>query len=330
MKRIPRISIAVLGLMFLATVATAAQPDDKNGEKPNETPKQVIITEKQAAPEPMTKPAEAPAEAPAEKPAYWLGIECRPVPPIVQTQLALPAGEGIFVASVMPGSPADKAKILRHDILVKANSKKMNSVPALIEVVAASEGKPISLEVIRAGKQLKLEVTPGERPVVIRDLKEDENGSAVGPKGNWLDHFGGFRGGLGPRFRVLHPGVILPGDAKTGFELAEDTSVTIVRRGNEPAKIKVQFEGQTYETTEDDLDKLPENIRGTVESMLGGPFRPGGGNVLTIGPHMKAPVNIPSQEDLRKEMDQIIDKMNRDMEQLRRRMQELTPPGQVR
>lgn len=270
--------------------------------------------------------AEASATAADEVPAYWLGLECRPVPPVLATQLALPEGQGVFVESVVPNSPADQAKVLRYDILLKAGGKPLQSVPALVDVVAVCEGKPIPLELIRAGKRLEMEVTPGKRPVVIRDM-EEQDGATVDPMGDWLDRFGGLGRGLGPRFRVLHPGVILPGGEKTGFELEEGTAVTIVRRGNQPAEIKVQKNGQTYETTEDDLEKIPEELRGTVESMLGGPFR-GGGNVLTIGPQMGMPGAMPSHEDIRKEMERFMQEMNRDVQEMQRRMQELVPQQQ--
>jgi membrane-associated protease RseP (regulator of RpoE activity) len=307
MRWIVRIGGLVLVIGIAAAVAAAIQPGNQ---------------EETAAKN--AESADAATVDTVEAPAYWLGIECRPVPPVLATQLALPEGEGVYVESVVPESPAAKAEILRHDILLKAGGAKLDSVPALVDVVAASEGKPIALELIRAGKRLELEVTPGERPVVIRDIEED-NSPRLGPMGEWLDVFGGGMGGrLGPRFRVLHPGVILPGGAKTGFELDEGTAVTIIRRGNQPAEIKVQRNGETYETTEDDLDMLPEDLRGTVESMLGGPFQ-GGGNVLTIGPKMGASGAMPSHDEIRKEMERFIREMNRDMEEMRRRMQELVP-----
>ena len=332
MKRIPLVGVSILGVMLAAAVCEAAEPSQgAPATTPAEKEKMVIAEKDAAAASPqVASPRDTPVPKTAEAPEYWLGIECQPVPSVLSTQLALPEGSGVYVEHVVPGSPAEAAKIFRHDILVKANGKAIESIPDLIEVVGTSEGKPLQVELIRAGKQIKLEVTPGKRPMVIRDL--DEEGSLPqgptpdDPMGWFGRRFGGFPGGVGGRFRVLHPGVILPGGAKTGFELSEDTSVTIIRKGNQPAEIKVRFEGKDYETTEDKLDVLPEGVRGTVESMLGGPWRAGGGNILTIGPQMGGPqMGAPSQEAVRQEMTRLMEKMDRDIESLRDRMRRLTP-----
>lgn len=314
MKRIPLIGISILGLSLVAAVVEAVEPT--KGDEPAKPGEKVVIAENDAAATVVPKTV--------EPPEYWLGIECRPIPPVLRTQLALPPDAGVFVASVVPKSPADTAKVLQHDILLEANGKALKTVRDLVDAVVASNGKTMKLELIRAGKRIEVEVTPGKRPIVIRD--RGEGADATNPTGNVWDPFGGLGGNFGPRLRVLHPGVILPKGAKTGFELADDTSVTIVRKGSNPAEIEVQFEGKTYKTTEDDLDKLPEGIRGTVESMLGGPFGSGWGNVLTIGPQMGVPLTAPSRESIHEEMNKLMEKMNRDMEQMREQMRKFQPP----
>jgi hypothetical protein len=51
-------------------------------------------------------------------------------------------------------------------------------------------------------------------------------------------------------------------------ELPKDLGVTIVREGNEPAKVTVKKGDKVYEITEKELDKLPEDLRPVIAPML--------------------------------------------------------------
>ena len=46
--------------------------------------------------------------------------------------------------------------------------------------------------------------------------------------------------------------------------------IQIQQNGDEPAKIKVQWDGKTYETTDDKLEVIPESVRGKVQQFLDG------------------------------------------------------------
>ena len=52
-------------------------------------------------------------------------------------------------------------------------------------------------------------------------------------------------------------------------KLPKDMSVTITKEGEQPAKIVVKQGDKTWETTEDKLDDLPDEVRGHVQSFLG-------------------------------------------------------------
>ena len=51
-------------------------------------------------------------------------------------------------------------------------------------------------------------------------------------------------------------------------ELPKNMKISITREGDGPAKIHVEREGQTWDTTDDKLGELPEDVRGQVERML--------------------------------------------------------------
>lgn len=53
--------------------------------------------------------------------------------------------------------------------------------------------------------------------------------------------------------------------------LPDNTTVTVVRKGAEPAKITIQKGDKSWEATEKDLSKLPDEIRPLAETALTGP-----------------------------------------------------------
>lgn len=211
---------------------------------------------------------------------YWLGIECYPVPPAMQSQLNLPREQGLVVESIVPGSPAAKAGVKPYDILMKVGGKPLKSPADLIQAVAASKDKEMKLEVLRGGKPLKIEATPARRP----------EGEAAVPHApgageadwdtvqKWLEdirqHLGrrsseGKEGEMPPlRFRFLHPGAILP-PASPMLSFPANTTVKIERQGQEPAKITVTRDKDKWEITENELEKLPADLRPYVEQALG-------------------------------------------------------------
>ena len=97
---------------------------------------------------------------------YMIGVFCEPVSEALAAQLRLASGTGLVVANLTPESPAAEAGIEKHDILLFAEESELNDQKALIEAVqkAGKEEKPLSLTLLRAGKEISVEVTPTERP----------------------------------------------------------------------------------------------------------------------------------------------------------------------
>lgn len=54
----------------------------------------------------------------------------------------------------------------------------------------------------------------------------------------------------------------------TSSNLPDDLSVSVTRRGSEPARISVKKGEQSWEITEKELDKLPDDVRKQVESVI--------------------------------------------------------------
>jgi hypothetical protein len=110
---------------------------------------------------------------PPEAAEYWIGVPVSPIDATLRTHLpALTADAGLVVNDVVKGSPADAAGIQKNDILVTMGGKPLKTPDTLIEQIQAAGGKPVPVEIIRAGKPISLNVTPAKRvhPTTINVL----------------------------------------------------------------------------------------------------------------------------------------------------------------
>ncbi len=107
---------------------------------------------------------------PPESAEYWIGVPVSPVDVTLRSHLAtLPAETGLIVNDVVPKSPAEAAGVKKNDILLVMGGRPLKTPGALIEQIQASGGKPVPMEVIRAGKSISITITPARRvhPTVI-------------------------------------------------------------------------------------------------------------------------------------------------------------------
>jgi membrane-associated protease RseP (regulator of RpoE activity) len=202
---------------------------------------------------------------------YWIGVECYPASETLHAQLDLPEGQGLVVEQVLPESPGAKAGVKRHDILLTAGDQPLRDVNNLIAAIDAAKDKEVSIKAIRGGKPLTLAVKPAKRPEVAGPVIAPFPGGDMKAIQQWLEQVKPGEGKNPLQFRIFQPGVVMSHSAAKVVGLPEGVTVTITitKTGNEPAKITVKQDKETWETTEDKLDKLPEKVRGYVETMLG-------------------------------------------------------------
>jgi C-terminal processing protease CtpA/Prc len=98
-----------------------------------------------------------------QKTEYYLGISLKPVDDALRAQLQLPPGEGVVVTSVVEGSPAAKAGIEKHDIVLKLGGKSIDSHEALERQVQATRNKSTDLELRHRGSPRTVQITPAAR-----------------------------------------------------------------------------------------------------------------------------------------------------------------------
>jgi serine protease Do len=132
-----------------------------------------VPTAQEAAPAEQATPPIAAAESKEAKraeiaaksegrvamPKYGLAAQLAPVPAALDRRLEL-KGEGLLVQRVAPGGPADKAGIKPDDILLAVGDKPIKQYADVIGELDASEGKELSLKLLRGGKTNTVAVTP--------------------------------------------------------------------------------------------------------------------------------------------------------------------------
>jgi hypothetical protein len=127
-------------------------------------------------------------EKSGEKQSY-LGVVIEAVPPALAAQLPdlVSADHGVMVAEVADDSPAAKAGLKRHDIIVEFGDTKLTSAEQLSKLVRGEKpGNEVTLGVIRAGKRQKVKVAIGEHEARVGAFAFPGRGGArvlVDPRG---------------------------------------------------------------------------------------------------------------------------------------------------
>jgi hypothetical protein len=110
-----------------------------------------------------------PPPMPPPQPQPFLGVMSMPLPEPLAAQLSIPAGFGLIVAEVLPGSPAASAGIQKFDVLKQLNDQQLVSPDQLAALVrAAGKDQEVSLTIVRKAQEQKLTVKVGERMMPSR------------------------------------------------------------------------------------------------------------------------------------------------------------------
>lgn len=100
-----------------------------------------------------------------ERPYLGLGMQAVPLPESLRGKLNLIASEGLLVAHLEPGGPAEKAGILLGDVLIGLGGKPVADTEAVQDVLrGARVGEEVEASVIRAGETARVKVTLEARP----------------------------------------------------------------------------------------------------------------------------------------------------------------------
>jgi membrane-associated protease RseP (regulator of RpoE activity) len=204
--------------------------------------------------------------------SHWLGILAVPVDDSLKSQLKLE--DRMIVQQVIPDSPAAKAGIKQHDILLKIGETEIRNIQDLMQTIEKNPDVEMKLLVLRAGKEESVNIKSEKRPENLgavystpelaklqEQLQEKVNVWVQGKGGVW-------RPDESLQLRFVGPGFVGEG-GKAVDKFPEDLSVSVTKEGDKPAKIVVQKKDQKWEIKEDELDKLPAEVRPFVDRMLG-------------------------------------------------------------
>jgi membrane-associated protease RseP (regulator of RpoE activity) len=282
---------------------------------------------------------------------YYLGTSLSSVSKALDEQLQLD-GAGALVVEVDNDSPADKAGLKLHDIVTAAGDTPIRQLSDVTAAVEKSKGRELSFKVLRAGKPITVTVTPVERYVEHNPVKppqrstieEDEVDLDLGKleariREKLRDH------GVDVRMQLIKPGHFVPRGLSWIVEQPEDfpqdLTVVVRKQGDKPAEIEATQGDKTWKVTENELDELPDDVRGHVAPYLGrvpSRFRvtlPGGKDfTVPVPPAVAAPLfdgsdaiiprtDVQTRERLRGALERRVDELSRDMDRVRERMEGL-------
>ena len=95
----------------------------------------------------------------------WVGIAVQDLTPELAESFKLKDTQGVLIAEVVRGSPADKAGIKAGDILVSIDGKPLADSTAMLETISALQpGKTAALKLLRNQSEIVIQVKVGKRP----------------------------------------------------------------------------------------------------------------------------------------------------------------------
>jgi len=107
----------------------------------------------------------------------YLGVLLGPVPRVLS---AYGVTEGALIRDVAPGSPAEKAGLLPHDVIVSANGAAVKGPREVTKTVqAAKPGEVMGFELKRGAESLKVDIPLGSAPAAPWHRQGEKEADAV-------------------------------------------------------------------------------------------------------------------------------------------------------
>ncbi len=95
----------------------------------------------------------------------WLGVQIQDLDPRLAESFGLRVAQGVVVAAVLRGGPADRAGLQPGDVILRIDGRPVRDArDALDRIAARRPGERVVLEGLRDGAPARWEATIGERP----------------------------------------------------------------------------------------------------------------------------------------------------------------------
>lgn len=122
--------------------------------------------------------------APASADGGWLGVSLQAVDDDLRDALDLDRREGVLIADVVPGSPADDAGLEDGDVLLEVDGREMTSERRLRRAIDRHDpDDEVEILLLRDGERVRVTATLGEREGPVR--WESRGGRPGHPGRSW-------------------------------------------------------------------------------------------------------------------------------------------------
>lgn len=280
---------------------------------------------------------EAKVEAKQEEPAakkYWLGVQLAPTPEILKKHVERLKDGGAMVAGVAPNSPAEKAGLKAGDHVLRMNDVTITSPEQMVDIVGDSDGKALTVRVLRGLEIESLTVQPEEAP---------ENLLSAMPQAEpvpGLPFQQARPGQPGARLRFFGPGQIVPPQVRLqALEqgMPQNMMIRVEKKGDGPTNLHIEREGKSWDVTEENIDELPEDLRPIAKRYLA---QGAAGNNIIIGgqdvPFIElqemikdmGPQGLPGNADFEKRIQEEMKQMHEMIRKMHERMERMPVPQQ--
>jgi len=211
------------------------------------------------------------------RPYIGVMLDAAPLPDLLVKHLGLEPGQGIRIANIHRGSPADKAGLERDDIIIGFEGDVVDDSEQFVEDVRnAGIGTEVSLEIVHLGKRknvtLKLEDLKGEfdlkyppEPQIVQSWRPGKIFRLKPGDEDWME--------------ILRDNV--PSDLDVNIKKffkevytykhsdGEDYTITIEGNPNDvESTITVQAGENEYKATLKEIDKLPKKYQKPTEKAI--------------------------------------------------------------
>jgi hypothetical protein len=206
-------------------------------------------------PNSQTTPSSSQAAQEGEQIAF-LGVSVEPMFPALASHLpgGFAPGQGVLIADVDANSPAEKAGLKPHDVLLTYGDQKLFSPEQLGGLVAADKpGAAVKLSIFRQGKKDDVTVTLSSH---ARQPRQDFGTFPQGPLGGWMAR-------LPRQFLRGMP----QNQVRSGANPWESfDAMTLRKTGDNRFQIEIQYLDKDGKTQKHTFEGTREEIRRDIEA----------------------------------------------------------------
>ena len=97
----------------------------------------------------------------------WLGITGQDLTPVLAESLDMEFRNGVLISGVLDDGPADRAGLRPGDLITEIDRLAIGGSPKMLQMIAARPpGSPLTITLIRDGRELQQIAIVGERPSI--------------------------------------------------------------------------------------------------------------------------------------------------------------------